>query len=312
MSPVLWPSRIKTRYGKACDVHSTIAMEEEESKEDHFKISNSRLRPFMVKREGETDIASIGNPEEGDEMRQSQGKIGPKNSLLRPSKVKKGFGDAHDVQSIAATARAQGIGVEDSAAPESGDGGEDGINEDDVANVTGTTMTAGSELKHAETVARRRRRQEDATSQMKKDSHHIRKRLELNSVQRAGLNAYMVAVRSGQATLADWESLVHLMKGDNLALFEGTLGRMLQSMGCRDDGDDYDGDVGTGEAASCILGGGRSGICTSGEAAVGSVAIDPTDFYRYLSSDDVTPIDTNNVGDAAIVFRSLICCWNIR
>ena len=102
------------------------------------------------------------------------------------------------------------------------------------------------------------------------------------------------------------------MKGNNLALFEGTLGRVLQSKGFRNDGDENDGDVGTDESSSSILGGGQSRISMSGDAASVGAAIDPTNFYRYLSSSNGTPFDTDNVGDAAMVFQSSICLLNIR
>ena len=53
----------------------------------------------------------------------------------------------------------------------------------------------------------------------------------LNSVQRNALEAYIVDVRSGKATANDWEFLVHLMNGDTLALFEGTLQMVMETNG---------------------------------------------------------------------------------
>lgn len=60
------------------------------------------------------------------------------------------------------------------------------------------------------------------------------------------------------------------------------------------------------------LSGSSSNNSYSGNNALG-VAIDPTDFYQYLSTNNspaaaatTTTINTENVGDAAIVFRSLI------
>ena len=128
---------------------------------------------------------------EGGEMHSSRGKIGPQVFHLRPSKVKKGqlYDDARDVQSFAATDRAQGVGVDERATLKGGGGGDGRINQDDKEDVTDTTMMAANELKLAGTVARSHRRQENATPQTKKDCHHVRKRSELNSVQRAELSA---------------------------------------------------------------------------------------------------------------------------
>ena len=65
----------------------------------------------------------------------------------------------------------------------------------------------------------------------------IRMSSRLNSIQRAALEAYIVEVRSGQATSNDWEDLVYLMNGDNIALFEGTLQMVMQTKGGRNNND---------------------------------------------------------------------------
>jgi len=152
---------------------------------------------------------------------------------------------------------------------------------------------------------------------------------ELNSVQRAALAAYMAAVKKGAATDADWRSLVDLVKSaDNRALYDMTLGIVLRTdRGHRrrradvgdddeDDGDDDElgerGGAADDEIWGGNLGGGRGGFAAEVDGDDGG-AIDPTDFYRYLSSNAMKAdnnnaiINTNNVGDAAMVFRSLIC-----
>ena len=115
----------------------------------------------------------------------------------------------------------------------------------------------------------------------------------------------MTAVKGGAATRADWRSLVDLMKSaDNRAVYDVTLGMVLRT---------DDGEKGGGAAADDDeirggnLGGGRGEFAAADDGDDGG-AIDPTDFYRYLSSNDsnAITINTNNVGDAASVFRSLI------
>lgn len=69
----------------------------------------------------------------------------------------------------------------------------------------------------------------------------------LNSVQRNALKAYIVDVRSGKATANDWEFLVHLMNGDTLALFEGTLQMVTETNGQQNNNGEMNFDSETGD-----------------------------------------------------------------
>jgi len=83
----------------------------------------------------------------------------------------------------------------------------------------------------------------------------------LNSLQRNALEAYIVDVRNGKATANDWEFLVHLMNGDTLALFEGTLQLVMETNGQQNNNNNTDGEINfDGEMGDSINMGNSTGL----------------------------------------------------
>ena len=102
------------------------------------------------------------------------------------------------------------------------------------------------------------------------------------------------------------EELKNSEKDNSVQRAAGMVLRTEGRRGVGDYGDDFDGVGADEKRGGGNLGDGRrGGIAVDGDGD----AVDPTDFYRYLSSNanaENKAINTNNVGDAAMVFRSLI------
>ena len=150
-------------------------------------------------------------------------------------------------------------------------------------------------------LARRKRRK----SKRKKTR---RKKKEIEGKKAAAIDAFVTKSREGKTNMHEWRNLVDSMKELNRTKYEKALGQVLDSRRSSEQHEEmgqYEGNLGGGrkltpyELSSTTLDG-------AGDA------IDPTKFYEKLMSYTIDAmetrnhINTNNVGDAAVVFRCLI------
>jgi len=161
----------------------------------------------------------------------------------------------------------------------------------------------------------------------------LKKPSEMNPIQRAAITAFMTRARLGQSSTEDWTRLVSVMKEDNRTQYNEALGMVLQKRES-DEGNTANNGVGgegleqfnEGAGSTTVmgnLGGGRPTTTTTSDTTMdeqnptsaSSSSIDPTSFYQHLESytaqlekntSGSNLINTNNVGDAAMVFRCLV------
>lgn len=141
-------------------------------------------------------------------------------------------------------------------------------------------------------------------SSTKKSKRSIRSKKKIYEKKAAAIDAFMAKSREGKTNMLDWRNLVDAMKEYNRNNYDRTLEHVLNRRrnNCS----------GTGGG---VLGGGRKSTtfelsCSTLKGA--GDAIDPTKFYEHLMTytketmEARHHVNTNNVGDAAVVFRCLI------
>jgi len=149
-----------------------------------------------------------------------------------------------------------------------------------------------------------------ATKQQKsKRKKSRRSKKKIDERKAAAIDAFVAKSREGKTNMHEWRNLVDAMKEHNRKNYDKALGQVLN----RRSNTEEEHSSGNGGG---ILGGGRKSTttceltCSTLEGA--GDAIDPTKLYEQLMSYTIDAmearhhINTNNVGDAAVVFRCLI------
>lgn len=148
--------------------------------------------------------------------------------------------------------------------------------------------------------------------------HKLKKKMNnYTPEQQEAISQFMSTAQSKSDgnTKEDWKKLVEVMKEFNRKRYGEQLARIM-SVNRDGDGVKQNGTDDGGRGGN--LGGGRSNTSSS-KGGEDQDAIDPTQFFKQLSryttnmlgstssSKKMQQINTNNVGDSAMVFRSLVC-----
>lgn len=150
-----------------------------------------------------------------------------------------------------------------------------------------------------------------AKQKKKKRKKSKRKKKEIDGKKAAAIDAFVSKSREGKTNMNEWRDLVDSMKELNRKKYDEALGQVMSR---RSNGEEGKGTRKHNEQVQQIgnLGGGRkSDNCEMNLEGAGD-AIDPSKFYEQFMSYTIESmearhhINTNNVGDAAIVFRCLI------
>lgn len=151
-----------------------------------------------------------------------------------------------------------------------------------------------------------------AKGKKKKRKKSKRKKKEIDEKKAAAIDAFVTKSREGKTNMNEWRNLVDSMKEHNRKKYDKALGQVMSRRSSSNE--ERSGSRKHNEQVQHIgnLGGGRkSDNCELTLEGAGD-AIDPTKFYEQLMSYTIEAmearhhINTNNVGDAAIVFRCLI------
>jgi len=136
-----------------------------------------------------------------------------------------------------------------------------------------------------------------------------RKKKAIHEKKAAAIDAFVTKSREGKTNMHEWRNLVDAMKELNRKKYDEALGQVMNRRSSDEERS------GTGGQHIGNLGGGRkSATCELSSSTLEGAgdAIDPTKFYEQLMSYTVEAmearhhINTNNVGDAAVVFRCLV------
>jgi len=136
-----------------------------------------------------------------------------------------------------------------------------------------------------------------------------RKKKVIDEKKAAAIDAFVTKSRQGKTNMHEWRNLVDAMKELNRKKYDEALGQVMNRRSSDEERS------GTGGQHIGNLGGGRkSATCELSSSTLEGAgdAIDPTKFYEQLMSYTIEAmearhhINTNNVGDAAVVFRCLI------
>lgn len=150
-----------------------------------------------------------------------------------------------------------------------------------------------------------------AKEKKKKRKKPKRKKKEIDGKKAAAIDAFVAKSREGKTNMNEWRNLVDSMKELNRKKYDEALGQVMSR---RSNDEERNGTRQRNEQVQHIgnLGGGPiSDNCELTLEGAGD-AIDPAKFYEQLMTYTIEAmearhhINTNNVGDAAIVFRCLI------
>ena len=150
----------------------------------------------------------------------------------------------------------------------------------------------------------------------RKKSRRSSRSKKIDEQKAAAIDAFVTKSRKGKTNMLEWRNLVDAMKKHNRTNFDQALGQVLNRRNSEEEGSNtgkhkveevqYGGSLGGGrKSASCEL-------TTSTTLENAGDTINPTKFYEQLMSYTIDAmetryhINTNNVGDAAVVFRCLI------
>ena len=138
----------------------------------------------------------------------------------------------------------------------------------------------------------------------------------------AAIDAFISKSREGKSNMMEWRNLVDSMKQLNRKSYDQALGQVMHRRDRESEQsvDSYNQKEKDDGQSAGNLGGGRAYVSsdiTTSTLTDATVAIDPSKFYEQLMSyttdamETSLHINTNNVGDAAIVFRCLITALEI-
>ncbi len=207
----------------------------------------------------------------------------------------------------------------------------------DVLQISKDKATAIMKARHQQGVAemkvmkkKKKKKKKKTTNNSNGNAKETRasSKTRMSAFQRATIKDFKAKSRAGKLSMDDWELLVMAMKDANnhnvkysVASSSDVIATRNENVGGNEAGRADKEDI-TSSEPTCNA---NNNDCTTSSSNVSSsCCIDPTNFYQYLSSydDNFSPLDnnkhntrrknaslainTNNVGDAAMVFRCLV------
>lgn len=141
-----------------------------------------------------------------------------------------------------------------------------------------------------------------------------RKKKGINEKKAAAIDAFVAKSREGKTNMREWRNLVDSMKELNRKKYGEALGQVMNRRRSDEERSGTGKHNEEGQHIGTLGGGRKTTTCKLSSATLEGAgdAIDPTKFYEQLMSYTIEAmetrhhINTNNVGDAAVVFRCLI------